>query len=61
MRGWLVTARKNKDWTQKVVAEKACISRSYYAEIEKGKKTPSGKVAIRLSKVLDLPPDKFFE
>jgi transcriptional regulator with XRE-family HTH domain len=61
MRGWLITARKNKNWTQNNVAEMVNISRSYYSEIENGKKNPSGKVAIKISKLFGLKPEKFFE
>lgn len=60
-RGWLIEARKQNELTQQDVAMKANISRSYYAEIERGTKTPSGKVATKLSKLLGLKAENFFE
>jgi transcriptional regulator with XRE-family HTH domain len=61
MRGWLKEARKRKGLTQQEVSEGANISRSYYAEIENGTKTPSGKIAIKISKFLGIKSEKFFE
>lgn len=61
MRGWLIEARKKKKYTQQDIGDLVGISRSYYTEIERGKKTPSGKVAIRISKVLGIKPERFFE
>jgi len=47
---WLINYRG--DLTQQQVANKAGISRSYYAEIESGNKNPGVKTAKRLSSVL---------
>jgi putative transcriptional regulator len=61
MRGWLINARKSKKLTQQNVADIVEISRSYYSEIERGIKNPSGKVAIKISKLFGTKSDKFFE
>lgn len=61
MRIFLRDARKSRDYTMREVAELVGISPGYYSLIEHGKKTPSGKVAARLSKLLGVPLEKFFE
>jgi putative transcriptional regulator len=61
MREWLVKARKAKNLTQQNVATSIEISRSYYAEIEKGTKTPSIKVAIKILNFLEIASHNFFE
>jgi len=60
MREWLVELRNKSGYTQEGIAKKAGISRSYYAEIERGR-IPSGKAAYRISKVLGFNMEKFFE
>lgn len=47
---WLINYRGNL--TQQEVANKAGISRSYYAEIEAGNKNPGVKTAKKLGGVL---------
>lgn len=47
---WLIKYRG--DLTQQEVANKAGISRSYYAEIESGHKNPGVKTAKKLGGVL---------
>ncbi len=47
---WLIKYRG--DFTQQQVANKAGISRSYYAELESGNKNPGVKTAKRLGSVL---------
>lgn len=61
VRGWLIEARKEKGMIQEDVARLSGISRSYYTEIERGVKNPSGKVAVRISKILNIKPDEFFK
>lgn len=60
-RNFLRDARKTRGFTMRDVAARADISPGYYSLIEHGKKTPSGAVAIRLSKLLGVPLEKFFE
>lgn len=46
--------RKKRKWTQKVVAEKIGISRSYYNDIENGRTLPSGKILFNINSVLPI-------
>ena len=50
----LKVERKKRKWTQHCVAEKVGISRSYYNDIENGRVLPSGKVLLKLNKVLPI-------
>lgn len=43
------------DITQKDLAEKLKISRSYLSEIESGKKTPTLEIIIKYSEQFDIP------
>lgn len=60
MRHWLVQFRKAKNLTQKEVAKRAGISRSYYGDIEQGSKGASGRAAKKISVVLGFSMDLFF-
>jgi putative transcriptional regulator len=60
-RTWLVDARKEKGIKQQELAEMAQIAKSYLSEIENGNRTPSGHTALRISKIIDVPMEKFFE
>lgn len=46
--------RKKIKLTQSCVAEKVGISRSYYNDIENGRTLPSGKVLLKINKVLPI-------
>lgn len=59
-REMIISARKQKGWTQEKLATKAGISRAYLANIEQGKYDPSLKVAQKLSKVLGISTDDAF-
>ena len=59
-RTWLVHLRQKAGLTQRKLAEKANISRNYLCEIEKGRKTPSGPVAIRIAKILSFNMELFY-
>lgn len=54
MRHYLVTLRKEKNFTQKQLAEKLDISESYYNQIENGERQRRMDITIidRLSKAL---------
>lgn len=56
MRDYLVALRKEKNLTQKQLAEKLDISESYYNQIENGERQKRMNVTIidRLSKALDI-------
>ena len=60
MREALMTARKNAGKTQADVAEIVGIDRSYYAHIEKGKRSPALNVAIRIAECLGSDVGKLF-
>lgn len=60
MRGNIRKIRKKKNMTQKDVAEKICISRSYYNQIEKGNRNPSQVVALKIKNVLDCEYEDLF-
>ena len=56
-----LTARKNKGYTQKNVADMAKITEEYISLIESGKRKPSVKVAKKLGAILDIQWTIFFE
>jgi len=56
----LTEYRKQKGMTQEDLAQKANISRSYLANLESGKYTPSLEVAKNLSVILDVSVDELF-
>lgn len=60
MRIWLKDIRQVKGVKQEEVAASANISRSYYANIERGDKTPSVTVAKRIATFLKFDWTKFF-
>lgn len=51
MRHWLVQMRKAKGLTQNDAAKQSGISRSYYAEIEQGRKDASGRATVNFSDI----------
>lgn len=57
---WLIELRKEKELTQQNVADAAKISKSYYCDIERGFRNPSGPVALRLAEVLGCDMTRFF-
>ncbi len=56
MRNYLATLRKEKNFTQKQVADKLDISESYYNQIENGERQKRMDITIidRLAKALDI-------
>ncbi|CAM4411675.1 MULTISPECIES: helix-turn-helix transcriptional regulator [Paenibacillus] len=60
MRHWLVQMRKAKGLTQNDAAKQSGISRSYYAEIEQGRKDASGRAAKLISATLGFDMNLFF-
>ena len=49
--------RRKHHWTQDQLAEKVDVSLEYISEIERGLKTPSMQVFIKLVEVLDVSAD----
>jgi transcriptional regulator with XRE-family HTH domain len=52
----LITARKLRRLTQRRLAERADISASYLAELEKTNDAPSPEVQARIARVLQFEP-----
>lgn len=61
MRHWLVQMRKAKGLTQNDAAKQSGISRSYYAEIEQGRKDASGRAAKLISATLGFDMNLFLQ
>lgn len=61
MREWLIQLRKFKQLTQEQVASSSFINRSYYSQIEGGKRSPSFNVAKNIAKVLEFNPLQFYK
>ncbi len=53
--------RKQRGWTQEILAEYAELHVSYIATLEKGKKNPSIEVLKRISDAFELSLPEFFE
>lgn len=61
-REWLIEARKEKGFKrQNQFAEAVGLSKNYLSAIENGKRTPSGKAALKIAKALEVPMERFFE
>ncbi|WP_170289790.1 helix-turn-helix transcriptional regulator [Cytobacillus depressus] len=60
-REWMIEARKELGFSKSELAKEVKVVRSYITEIEKGNKSPSGKLALKLSRVLKVRMEKFFE
>ncbi|MEH7120089.1 helix-turn-helix transcriptional regulator [Neobacillus vireti] len=60
-RSWLSQIRKNKGMTQEQVASSSFIDRSYYSQIESGKRSPGLNVAKNIARVLNFDPLLFFK
>ncbi len=52
--------REEKGYTQKQLAELLKISENYLNKIERGKRTPSLKLAVRIAKLLDCTLNDLF-
>lgn len=63
MREWLLSARKEKGWTQLEVANKLGISESYFSFVENGtrQKRMDISLASKLSVIFDIPVEKIIE
>ncbi|USK77730.1 helix-turn-helix transcriptional regulator [Peribacillus frigoritolerans] len=60
-RKWMIEARELKGLSKSDLAKQIKVVRSYIHGIENGAKTPSGKVALKLSRILDVKMERFFE
>ena len=61
MRTNLKEVRKNKNLTQLQVAHKLNIERSYYTKIERGQRTPSLDIALKIKEILNYNDDDIFK
>lgn len=63
MRGWLLTARREKGMTQLEVAKKLGISEAYYAYIERGERQQNMDItlAANLSVIFDIPLNRIVD
>lgn len=61
MRDWLVNIRKIKGLTQLQVASNCGISRSFYADIERGERSPKVSTAKSIGRFLGFDWTLFFE
>lgn len=61
MRTNLKEVRKNKSLTQLQVANKLNIERSYYTKIERGQRTPSLDIALKIKEILNYNDDDIFK
>lgn len=50
----LKTAREKAGLTQAELAERAGVTRAYYADVERGRYTPSLRVLSKLSEILNI-------
>lgn len=61
MRTNLKEVRKNKNLIQLQVANKLNIERSYYTKIERGQRTPSLDIALKIKEILNYNDDDIFK
>ncbi|MDU2686203.1 helix-turn-helix domain-containing protein [Paeniclostridium sordellii] len=61
MRTNLKEVRKNKNLTQLQVANKLNIERSYYTKTERGQRTPSLDIALKIKEILNYNDDDIFK
>lgn len=61
MRHWLKQIRLAKNYTQDEVAKMSGISRSYYADVERGIANAGGSAAKRIADALGFDMSLFFE
>lgn len=60
-REWLINARKDRGFKQNEFASEVGLSKNYLSAIESGDRTPSGKAALKISRALGFPMERFFE
>jgi transcriptional regulator with XRE-family HTH domain len=60
-RQWVLDIMEQKGLTQRDVAAEAGISRQYLCDVIRGYRTPSGKVALRLARVLGVEMSRFYD
>lgn len=58
-REWLKDLRKEKGYTVRGIAPELQVSWSHYNDIENGRKNPSLKLAVKISKFFGFKVEKF--
>ncbi len=53
--------RNMRNLSRKEIANKACISSSYYLQLENGDKKPRPKMLVKVANGLNVPMDIFFK
>lgn len=53
--------RLAREWTQEQLAEAAGITSTYTSDLERGEKTPSLLILLRLSRAFDIPVAELLE
>jgi len=61
VRKWIKKQRITMKLTQNDVAQQTYISRSYYTQIELGKKLPTPIIAKRIANTLDFDRTRFYQ
>lgn len=56
----LISARKNRGWTQAHVAQKLNITTSFYGMLEQGTRNPRLPLAFSLEKIFAIPAKELF-
>ncbi|QIB69759.1 helix-turn-helix transcriptional regulator [Aminipila butyrica] len=60
-REWLINCRNKKKHTQASISQSVGISQQYYSKIEKGLRTPSTDVAMKIANILEFKWTRFYE
>src|SRR5690606_7318072 len=60
-RGKLRDRRRALGMTMNAAAQRARISREYWSMIERGRRTPSPQVLVRMAEALDCDPRELFD
>jgi transcriptional regulator with XRE-family HTH domain len=53
--------RKEYDWTQEDLADRAGLTTTYVGQVERGDKVPSLTVVLKLAHALDMLPSELME
>lgn len=61
MRDFMRDARQQRKLTMQQAADQLDVSVGYYSMLEHGQRTPSGHVAVRISKLFGIPLEKFYD
>jgi transcriptional regulator with XRE-family HTH domain len=57
----LTKLREAKGWTQQKLSDTSGVSQAYISELELGRKNPTIKILLKLSKALEVPISKLVD